>query len=209
MWLTNIHQADNFLVDDQDTLWIIDFGGSWTEGWIDPEMKETVEGDDMATEKITNALHDPVHNVWDPSEESKSEQSDRDAKPHPRLGIKRKASEEMQPENEHQEEDSDGGAKQRKADEEEENSTTRTATPSAEQGTEPSVFPTPQKKRKSEQVGSQEVVRYCYCDSPSAGPMIGCDSPDCERQWFHFYCAGIKESPPEDVAWFCKDCSKG
>jgi len=59
-------KADNFMVDVNDQLWIIDFGGSYTEGWVDPEMSETVEGDDMGVEKIANALHDPVANVWDP-----------------------------------------------------------------------------------------------------------------------------------------------
>ena len=63
-------KADNFIVDKSDNLWIIDFGGSYTEGWIDPEIKETKEGDDMGVVKITNALHDPVNNVWDPDTES-------------------------------------------------------------------------------------------------------------------------------------------
>jgi tRNA A-37 threonylcarbamoyl transferase component Bud32 len=59
-------KADNFMLDENDQLWIIDFGGSYTEGWVDPEIKETMEGDDMGVEKIANALHDPVKNVWDP-----------------------------------------------------------------------------------------------------------------------------------------------
>ncbi|KAK5170625.1 uncharacterized protein LTR77_005214 [Saxophila tyrrhenica] len=62
-------KADNFLVDAQDKLWIIDFGGSYTEGWVDPELNETEEGDDLGTEKIINALKDPVANVERPEEE--------------------------------------------------------------------------------------------------------------------------------------------
>jgi hypothetical protein len=62
-------KADNFMVDKDDQLWIIDFGGSYTEGWVDPEVKETEEGDDMGVEKIANALHDPVANTWDPDTE--------------------------------------------------------------------------------------------------------------------------------------------
>lgn len=59
-------KADNFIVDDEGQLWIIDFGGSYTEGWVDAELNETEEGDDMGLEKIANALRDPVHNIWDP-----------------------------------------------------------------------------------------------------------------------------------------------
>ena len=40
-------KADNFMVDENDELWIIDFGGSYTEGWIDPKLNESIEGDDM------------------------------------------------------------------------------------------------------------------------------------------------------------------
>lgn len=52
-------KADNFLVDGEERLWVIDFGGSYTEGWVDGELIETVEGDDMALEKIVNGLEDP------------------------------------------------------------------------------------------------------------------------------------------------------
>ena len=62
-------KADNFMVDEHDELWIIDFGGSYTEGWVDPKLNESVEGDDMGIEKIANALHDPVSNTWDPDTE--------------------------------------------------------------------------------------------------------------------------------------------
>jgi serine/threonine protein kinase len=62
-------KADNFMVDDKNDLWIIDFGGSYTEGWVDPELKETEEGDDMGLRKITAALHDPEENTFDPNED--------------------------------------------------------------------------------------------------------------------------------------------
>ncbi|KAK6005339.1 hypothetical protein QM012_008118 [Aureobasidium pullulans] len=58
-------KADNFMVDKDDKLWIIDFGGSYTEGWVDPNLNETVEGDDMGTRKIVNALHDPDENTFE------------------------------------------------------------------------------------------------------------------------------------------------
>jgi hypothetical protein len=52
-------KADNFLVDKEDHVWVIDFGGSYTDGWVDPELKETLEGDDMGLERIVNGLLDP------------------------------------------------------------------------------------------------------------------------------------------------------
>ncbi|KAG9193850.1 hypothetical protein G6011_03885 [Alternaria panax] len=58
-------KADNFMVDAHDELWIIDFGGSYTEGWVDPEISETREGDDMGLEKIQRALEDPDRNTVD------------------------------------------------------------------------------------------------------------------------------------------------
>jgi len=209
-------KADNLLVDKHDKLWIIDFGGSWTEGWIDPEIKETVQGDDMAMEKITNALHDPVANVEGANEEAESPRGSKAHEPsQPAQGLKRKASESAS-ENSEDDDDEDeeeeshqhrnGDTKKHKPAEDEVDEIAREETPPSETE-EPEVVPTPPKRRKSKQIENQAAERYCYCDSPSAGPMVGCDNPDCERQWFHFYCAGLKKSPPEDVAWFCRDCS--
>ncbi|RMZ69798.1 kinase subdomain-containing [Pyrenophora seminiperda CCB06] len=58
-------KADNFMVDADSELWIIDFGGSYTEGWVDPEISETLEGDEMGLEKIQAALEDPDRNTVD------------------------------------------------------------------------------------------------------------------------------------------------
>ncbi|KAF1937862.1 hypothetical protein EJ02DRAFT_514929 [Clathrospora elynae] len=60
-------KADNFVVDANDELWIIDFGGSYTEGWVDPELSETIAGDKMGLEKIQAALEDPVKNTSNPA----------------------------------------------------------------------------------------------------------------------------------------------
>lgn len=76
-------KADNFMVDKDDKLWIIDFGGSYTEGWVDPELNETTEGDDMGTRKIVNALHDPDANTFDLDDTTAAEKN----------GLKRKHSE--------------------------------------------------------------------------------------------------------------------
>jgi hypothetical protein len=88
-------KADNFMVDKDDKLWIIDFGGSYTEGWIDPELNETVEGDDMGTRKIVNALHDPDANTFDLDDTTAAEEN----------GVKRKHTEEEEEEEEEEDED--------------------------------------------------------------------------------------------------------
>ena len=49
-------KADNFLVDKDGNLWIIDFGGSYTEGWVDAELEETKEGDRQGVDKISSGL---------------------------------------------------------------------------------------------------------------------------------------------------------
>lgn len=52
-------KADNFMVDAEDELWIIDFGGSYTEGWVDPELSESLEGDEQGLQKVREALRSP------------------------------------------------------------------------------------------------------------------------------------------------------
>ena len=60
-------KADNALVDENDDLWMIDFGGSYTDGWVEPELCETVEGDDQGLQKIVSALENPDANKFNPS----------------------------------------------------------------------------------------------------------------------------------------------
>lgn len=45
-------KADIFMVDRHDELWIIDFRGSYTDRWVDPELTETEEGDDMGWRRL-------------------------------------------------------------------------------------------------------------------------------------------------------------
>ena len=33
---------------------------------------------------------------------------------------------------------------------------------------------------------------YCHCQRPSFGQMIGCDNSNCEKEWFHYRCVGLK-----------------
>lgn len=49
-------KADNILIDSQDRPWLIDFGGSFTPGWVDQENLETIAGDLQALSKIKKHL---------------------------------------------------------------------------------------------------------------------------------------------------------
>ncbi|KAI0378202.1 hypothetical protein F5Y04DRAFT_262678 [Hypomontagnella monticulosa] len=49
-------KTSNVIVDDEDEIWLIDFGGGWTDGWVDEELEGTVDGDEQAVQKILNFL---------------------------------------------------------------------------------------------------------------------------------------------------------
>lgn len=68
--------------------------------------------------------------------------------------------------------------------------------------------PSTKKALLAEAASRAEETRetYCTCGRPSEGNMICCDDPDCEIQWYHFECVGIKE-PPKGK-WICSACRK-
>lgn len=45
---------------ESDYCFLIDFGGSYTDGWVDKNLMETRAGDDQAAEKIAKFLNDGV-----------------------------------------------------------------------------------------------------------------------------------------------------
>ncbi|KAH8805502.1 hypothetical protein F5884DRAFT_860107 [Xylogone sp. PMI_703] len=49
-------KADNVLIDVNDDAWLIDFGGGWTDEWVDEKLAETIEGDKQAVQKIARLL---------------------------------------------------------------------------------------------------------------------------------------------------------
>lgn len=49
---------------------------------------------------------------------------------------------------------------------------------------------------------------YCYCNSVSYGEMVACDADECEREWFHLACVGLKVAPAEKSKWYCEDCKE-
>lgn len=42
----------NILLDKNDDLWVIDFGGGGTPGWVDRKLMDTKEGDLQALRRI-------------------------------------------------------------------------------------------------------------------------------------------------------------
>lgn len=69
-----------------------------------------------------------------------------------------------------------------------------------------------QKQKQSQQKQQQQVDEndplYCYCQQVSFGEMIACDADDCEREWFHLGCAGLRVAPKSNVKWYCEDCKR-
>ncbi|KAI1805757.1 hypothetical protein F4811DRAFT_207943 [Daldinia bambusicola] len=47
---------------------------------------------------------------------------------------------------------------------------------------------------------------YCYCNGVSYGEMVACDADDCEREWFHLDCVGLRAAPPSNMKWYCDNC---
>lgn len=103
-------KADNFLVDRDNQLWVIDFGGSYTEGWVDAELNETVEGDEQAVEKIVNGLKDPDNMTVEWNEQEEEGKGDIRTKDHHAGSAKRKRD---QVDSEDDEDNSDTGASKR------------------------------------------------------------------------------------------------
>lgn len=50
-------KPDNILVDHANDLWLVDFGGSYAEGWVPKELAGTVEGDLVGLKRITEYIY--------------------------------------------------------------------------------------------------------------------------------------------------------
>ncbi|KAH8677568.1 hypothetical protein BX600DRAFT_131512 [Xylariales sp. PMI_506] len=67
--------------------------------------------------------------------------------------------------------------------------------------------------------------RYCYCNNVSYGEMVACDADDCEKEWFHLGCVGLRSAPSSSskfstffcpsfatvadgmaAKWYCDNC---
>ncbi|KAM0720538.1 hypothetical protein Q7P37_004674 [Cladosporium fusiforme] len=45
-------KPENILIDTDNNAWIIDFGGGYTEGWVDENLAGTIEGDEQGLARI-------------------------------------------------------------------------------------------------------------------------------------------------------------
>ena len=54
--------------------------------------------------------------------------------------------------------------------------------------------------------GCVEQKIWCYCRSEEFAQMIGCDSKDCEIEWFHTSCLKLTFIPKGK--WLCPNCHK-
>lgn len=49
-------KAANVLIDENEIAWLVDFGGGYTEGWVDKEVAGTVMGDLTGMTKLRTLL---------------------------------------------------------------------------------------------------------------------------------------------------------
>lgn len=49
-------KPSNIVIDDSGDAWLIDFGGGFTDGWVDGELSDTVEGDKQAVARLVEFL---------------------------------------------------------------------------------------------------------------------------------------------------------
>ncbi|KAI1406395.1 hypothetical protein F4819DRAFT_440350 [Hypoxylon fuscum] len=58
-------KAENVLVDREDNVWITDFGGGYTEGWVERQMAGTMEGDLVGMAKLREFIfQDEAQERW-------------------------------------------------------------------------------------------------------------------------------------------------
>ena len=206
-------KADNFMVDKNDHLWIIDFGGSYTDGWVDPELMETVEGDDMGVKRIVNALQNPDANAWDDEAEkdmpfeleeknaSAVKGGGKSQKRKRKAGVVARAAEDdVRAQADTIGEASPPRKRARKR--------TTVELGNVEDNSGDNNVEQPDETSDMSAAGDEDAEdqkQYCICNKPASGDMIGCDNNDCHRQWFHFECVGLG-SAPKSKHWFCDDC---
>ncbi|XP_061162619.1 uncharacterized protein LOC133171838 [Saccostrea echinata] len=66
----------------------------------------------------------------------------------------------------------------------------------------------------SDDCRKRAVYKYCNChvDMGQYEPMVGCDNPNCRKEWYHLKCVGLKNAPGYLLficsgKWFCsKEC---
>lgn len=54
--------------------------------------------------------------------------------------------------------------------------------------------------------GEEDSGKWCYCQEPLGGAMIGCDNPSCPIKWFHKSCLRMDSDP--EGRWICPTCHR-
>ncbi|KAJ4418793.1 hypothetical protein N0V82_005358 [Gnomoniopsis sp. IMI 355080] len=49
-------KPSNVVIDLNNDAWLIDFGGGWTDGWVDENLQETMEGDEQGVARLLEFL---------------------------------------------------------------------------------------------------------------------------------------------------------
>jgi len=62
--------------------------------------------------------------------------------------------------------------------------------------------------QKNDDEEDEDEERYCVCGGVSWGTMVACDNPDCEKEWFHISCVGLKKAPDSKTKWYCPECKE-
>lgn len=200
-------KGDNFMVDKKDDLWIIDFGGSYTEGWVDHELRDSEEGDKQGLNKIVNGLNDPDENTVSDSGEQEHGELRRKNE-----GLGEDEDEEKKGQNESDRQQLHGVKRKHHSDlntEEDGPSAKERKMPQdnagANQGHDQKVNEQEMSEANGEEDFNDGEALYCYCEKGEGGRMLACDDKRCKKQWFHFECLGMKEAPGQSK-WYCDDC---
>eukprot|EP00054_Salpingoeca_dolichothecata_P013944 m.78180 g.78180 ORF g.78180 m.78180 type:complete len:289 (+) comp20730_c0_seq3:37-903(+) len=72
----------------------------------------------------------------------------------------------------------------------------------------PAIAPPKKRRREKKNRRSEKEKTDDFCIAEctvSGGEMVGCDNKDCEKQWFHLACIGLKSAPTAKT-WYCPDC---
>ena len=60
--------------------------------------------------------------------------------------------------------------------------------------------------RKNVFSSGNKQKHYCICHRPCFEPMIACDKPGCEAEWYHYVCLSITRAPKG--SWICLKCKR-
>ena len=67
------------------------------------------------------------------------------------------------------------------------------STPKSQVESQSAVDPTSTSSLLSLSTG--DMAKFCYCQGPEEGDMVGCDNPSCEYEWFHLCCLKLASLP--------------